>query len=138
MKIKREMMILTLVLMMLITMFNTGCLTDNNKDKYKDVFYSDVVKLVNYSLNLEKNKDDKIIKATVKGYIANMLDRMIKVNITVTFYSKTDTVLDRKSYEIYSLRAKGEIASMTDFTINYDGENVSYVDHIKMHAFEIT
>ncbi|MEM0493619.1 MAG: hypothetical protein QXS02_06685, partial [Candidatus Thermoplasmatota archaeon] len=63
---------------------------------------------------------------------------MINVNITVTFYSKSDSMLDKKSYEIYGLRAKGELGSSTSFEIVYDGRNVSYVDHVKIHAFEIT
>ncbi|MEM0492821.1 MAG: hypothetical protein QXS02_02530 [Candidatus Thermoplasmatota archaeon] len=135
---KRINMGLIFILILLVTILNTGCITDSNQDKNKDVFYSDVVDLVNHSLKLEKNKQDKIVKATVTGRISNKLDRIINVNITVMFYSKTDEYLDRKSYEIYGLREKGELGSATNFEIVYTGNNVSYVDYIKMHAFEIT
>ena len=106
--------------------------------QYDDIFHSSVVRLVNYTLNLERDHQTSIIvKASVNGRITNLKDQMMNVIISTSFYDKQNKLLGEKSYTILGLRAKGAPGSTTTFDITYDDKDtVAYVDHVTFLAME--
>ena len=127
------------VVILCITVALCGCQAGQvNSNKYADVFQSDVVTLVNYTLNLQKDKSNHVVEAAVDGKVQNLLNKMININITVDFYDKNNNLLGMRMYEIFGLRNKSAPGSSTTFSVIYDEmPNVAFVDHIKMRANEI-
>jgi hypothetical protein len=122
---------------MFITLALCGCQGSKVEKNYGDIFQSSVVKLVNYSLDFERNQTGVITKATANGRISNLLDRILIVIINASFYDKNDNLLGQRTFTIYGLRQKGAPGYSTTFGIGYDDTaTVALVDHIKMRAIE--
>ena len=132
--------IVSLVLVIFICLVFSGCLTgtevDNNKLNVD--FKSDIVNLLEYDLELVKNKENRIIRAIVTGTISNKLSRIIEVDIKSEFYDKNDNYIGEKTFTIIGLRSKNKPGDTTSFTITYEGENVYMVDYAKLYASEKT
>ncbi len=130
---KKKIKALFCVIIFTITIF-CGCQSSQVDNLYLDVFESEVVKLVNYSMNFKKNREGEITKVFVNGRIENILNEMITIRITSEFYDKNNEFLGEASYKIFNLRAKQKAGSSTTFNIIYDGNNVDKVNHIKLRA----
>jgi hypothetical protein len=114
----------------------SGCQdSGSSREDYSNIFESDVVKLVNFSMELEKDKFGVISKVMLNGRIENIVDRMINLNITAIFFDENDGILGDKVFTIYGLRNKPNPGYSTTFTIIYEEENVSKVDHVRIYAY---
>jgi hypothetical protein len=132
----RKDIIVVLFGVILITSVFCGCQSSQVKEDYKAIFKSDVVNLVNYSVETKKNKTD-IVQVTVNGRIENIVDRMINVKITADIYDKNNEYLGNSTFKIKYLRPKPNPGYSTTFTIVYNEENVYKLDHIKLRAEEM-
>jgi len=126
------------LLMVLGGMALCGCLGTKVEEKeYEEVvFKSDIVKLRESSLDLEKNKFGHITTAKVNCEVENTVSRMINVDITCKFYDRNNRLIEEKPYKIFGLRGKPEFGYSTTFTITYDDINASRVDHVRLEAIE--
>ena len=125
--------------MIFLSTMISGCLNNQVEDNNsKDIFESDVVNLLNYSIELNKNNSDIIIEAIVNGIVENLVDRNITINITAKFYNKNNDLLGESWYIIHGLRVKPKPGFSTSFTITYDEINIAEYDHIKILATEIS
>ena len=123
-----------LVAIIFLSTILIGCTSNQNEDNnYEDIFESDVVNLLNYSINLNENKSGTIIEANIDGIIENNVDRIITVNITVEFYNSNDDLLGKDWYTIHDM----PIGYSTNFEIKYKEENVADFDNIKIQAIEM-
>jgi hypothetical protein len=120
----------------LITSVFCGCQSSQVKKNYQAIFESDVVDLVNYTLETKKNKTD-VVQVTINGRIENILDRMVSVKITADIYDKNNEYLGNSTFKILYLRPKPNPGYSTTFTIVYNKDNVDRLDHIKLRADEI-
>jgi hypothetical protein len=124
----------------LITSIFCGCQSSQVKKNYQAIFESDVVDLVNYTLETKKNKTD-VVQVTINGRIENIVDRTINVKITADFYDINNKLLRESTITIRGLQKKGAPGSSTSFPppyLSYNGKDVAFVDHIKLRADEIT
>jgi len=121
----------------LVTSIFCGCQSSQVKKNYQAIFESDVVDLVNYTLETKKNKTD-VVQVTMNGRIENILDRMVSVKITADIYDKNNEYLGNSTFKILYLRPKPNPGYSTTFTIVYNEDNVDRLDHIKLRADEIT
>ena len=93
---KNNLCIFLLGIVIFISITLCGCQSNQVEDNtYEDIFESDVVTLINYSLDLNENKSGVITKATINGIIKNSVDRKISVNITAEFYNNNDYLLGK-------------------------------------------
>ena len=126
-----------IILSLLIATFFCGC-TSNSEELELDVFFkSSVTNLVNYTIDFNRDKDDKIVKATVSGIIENKIDRVININITVEFYDEEDNYINEVVYRIDGLRTPYNNGYQTTFSTSYSGENVDKISYVKIYADEI-
>jgi hypothetical protein len=115
-----------------------GCQnTPIEENTYEYIFESDVVNLLNYSIDIKENKSGIKIKATIDGRIENIVDRNITVKIISEFYDKNDYLLGTGEYTIHGLRVKPKPGYSTTFTITYEEENVADIEYIKLIGTEI-
>lgn len=132
----RKDIIVVLFVVILITSVFCGCQSSQVKEDYKAIFESDVVDLVNYTLETKKNKTD-IVEVTINGRIENIVESMISVKITADLYDKNDEYIGNSTYLIRYLRPKPNPGYSTTFNIVYNNDNVDEFDHIKIRAEEI-
>ncbi len=119
------------------TLILCGCQAGQVEDKYSEVFQSDVVTLLNYTLEFERNRKDEIVTATAEGIISNSINRMVTVKVIAEFFDQNDVSLYSKSYTIRGLRSKGLPGSTTEFVITYSGQDkVKNVDYVTFTAYE--
>ena len=131
---KNNLCIFLLGIVIFISITLCGCQSNQVEDNtYEDIFESDVVTLINYSLDLNENKSGVITKATINGIIKNSVDRKISVNITAEFYNNNDYLLGKSWYKINNM----PIDYQTTFTIIYNKNNVADVNRIKLKATEL-
>ncbi|MFH1101353.1 MAG: hypothetical protein V1726_04885 [Methanobacteriota archaeon] len=118
-----------------------GCQAGQVSNNYEDIFQSNVVQLVNFSLELEKDRLNVITSATVNGRITSVVDRILNFEITASFYDKNNNLLGNKTIRIEGLQPMGKPGSSTSFPppyLSYTAADVSVVDHVKLYAYEIT
>jgi len=128
--------IVVVVGVILISVAFCGCQSSQVKNNYGVSFESDVVNLINYTMEPRKNRAGNIDEITIQGRIENIVDKKINVKITAEFYDKNDGYINESSYKIIGLRIKPNPGYSTTFTIVYSGKNVDKVDHIRLHAEE--
>jgi len=118
----------------LVTIAFSGCqeeATSVEKTFENISFDSDVLELVNGSLDITKDKEI-ITRVEVTLYFKNLLDEDINVEYVVEFCDKNDNVLYDKSYEIKNLPA--EYTEMSPDIFLYHEENVADFDHVNVHV----
>jgi len=122
------------VSIVLLTITFSGCqeeatLVENN---FEDIsFNSDILELVNGSLDITKDKEI-ITRIEVTLYFKNLLNEDINVEYAVEFCDKNDNVIYYKPYEIKNFPAKYTEASPDIFLFN--GENVADFDHVNVRV----
>lgn len=122
----------------LLTLILCGCLgTEVDDDKSNVVFESEIVNLLDYNLELNRNNNNEINQATVTGRIHNKLDRQVNVKLTSKFYDEKNEYVGEETFRILGLRKINEPGDSTTFTITYDKDNCKLVDHAKLSAVEI-
>ena len=117
-----------------------GCQSGKIEDKYETFFESDVVRLLNYTVERKKDRSGTIVEITVSGTIENIVDRKINILITAEFYDERDEYIGESSIRINYLASKPHAGSSTSFPppyIIYKGKNVEKVDRIKLRAEEV-
>lgn len=122
----------------LITVIFCGCQGSQVENNYETIFESDVVNLLNYTIESRTDNADNIVEVTVDGRIGNIVDRQLRIVVTAEFYDKNENYIGEEIYRIYGLRVKPNPGYSTTFTIKYNGEGVDMVDHVKLRAEEIT
>lgn len=133
---RKDVIVVSFVVILITSVF-CGCQSSQVKEDYKAIFESDVVKLVNYTLETKKNKTD-IVQVIINGRIENTLDRMVNINIIAELYDKNNEYLGSSTFKILYLRPKPSPGYSTTFTIVYNEDNVDRLDYIKLRADEIT
>ncbi len=128
-----------LIITVLVISVFSGCTSTDVEEKDLDVFFkSEVVNLVNYTFNIDKNKQGKVYSATVTGRVENKVKRIIDIEITAEFYDEEGTLLIEKTYTIIGLRVKPNPGYTTTFEFIYnEDENVQRVNNVKLYAEEI-
>jgi hypothetical protein len=124
----------SILLMMLVF---SGCQekgTTVNKTSDKVFFESDILALVNGSLEIIRNKEDVITEARVTFYLKNLLEKPIyNLTLAADFCDNNGNVLYSHPYEYISgFPAEYREASPNRFS--YNGENVTYVDHVNLRV----
>jgi hypothetical protein len=132
---RKDVIVVSFVVILITSVF-CGCQSSQVKEDYKAIFESDVVNLLNYTIDTKKNKED-IVQVTINGRVENIVDRMININITADAYDKNNEFLGSSSYTILYLRPKPNPGHSTTFSIVYNEDNVDRLDHIKLRAEEI-
>jgi len=118
----------------LVTIAFSGCqeeATSVEKTFENISFDSDILELVNGSLDITKDKEI-ITRVEVTLYFKNLLDEDINVEYVVEFCDKNDNVLYDKSYEIKNLPA--EYTEMSPDIFSYHGGNVADFDHVTIRV----
>ena len=118
----------------LVTIAFSGCqeeATSVEKTIENISFDSDILELVNGSLDITKDKEI-ITRVEVTLYFKNLLDEDINVEYVVEFCDKNDNVLYDKPYEIKNFPA--EYTEMSPDIFLYHGENVADFDHVNIRV----
>ncbi len=118
----------------LVTIAFSGCqeeATSVEKTIENISFDSDILELVNGSLDITKDKEI-ITRVEVTLYFKNLLDEDINVEYVVEFCDKNDNVLYDKPYKINNLPA--EYTEMSPNIFLYHGENVADFDHVNIRV----
>jgi hypothetical protein len=118
----------------LVTIAFSGCqeeATSIEKAFENISFDSDILELVNGSLDITKDKEI-ITRVEITLYFKNLLDEDINVEYVVEFCDKNDNVLYDKSYEIKNLPA--EYTEMSPDIFLYHEENVADFDHVNIRV----
>lgn len=126
----------TLFLIVFILAIFCGCQGAQVENEYVQVFDSDVVKLVNHSIDVKRDRDEKIVEVYITGRVENILDSQINITISVDFYDVNNEFLGKKDYTIIGLRVKPNPGYSTTFSITYNEDNSYKFDHIKINAIE--
>lgn len=142
---RKDVIVISFGIILIATVF-CGCQSSQVKNEYKAIFESDVVHLVNYSIEKRMNKTD-IVEVIISGRIENKMDRMINVNISAHLYDKNGDLIGIGFYRINFLRAKPNPGYSTTFDITYNGrgtnniaisgKSVNEIDHITLRAEEV-
>ncbi len=120
-----------------LTILFCGCLGTEVEKKETNVFFeSEVVNLLEHSLEFNRNNKKEINQVIVNGRIENKLNRKINVTINAEFYDKDDNYLGEKDFTIFGLRALDKPGDSTTFTITYEGEKTNLVHYSKLIVFE--
>lgn len=125
-----------LIIIFIFTVF-CGCQGTQVENEAFPIFSSEVVNLVNYSIDVKKDRDEKIVEVYVAGRIENIMDRPINITITVDFYDINDEFLGKKDYIITGLRVKPNPGYTTTFSITYNEDNSYKFNHVKISIMEI-
>ena len=104
---------------------------------YDIIFESDVVNLLNYTIEPTRDVNGNIVEVTVNGRIENIMDRILRIVVTAEFYDEKQNYIAEEDYRIYGLRVKPNTGYTTTFTIKYSEEKVDKIDYVKLHAEEI-
>lgn len=118
----------------LVTIAFSGCQEEATsiEKTFEDIsFDSDILELVNGSLDITKDKEI-ITRVEVTLYFKNLLDEDINVEYVVEFCDKNDNVLYDKPYEIKNFPA--EYVEMSPDIFLYHGENVADFDHVNVRV----
>ncbi len=118
----------------LVTIAFSGCqeeATSVEKTIENISFDSDILELVNGSLDITKDKEI-ITRVEVTLYFKNLLDKLINVSYVVEFCDKNDNVLYDKPYGINNLPA--EYTEMSPDIFSYRGENMADFDHVNIRV----
>src|SRR4030042_4468703 len=102
-----------------VTVVLCGCQAGQVTNDYSDVFQSNVVRLVNYTLEFERDKTSAIVGVSVTGRISNLFNRTVNIEIIAEFYDKDNRLLGNTSIFIYGLQPKGQLGSSTGFPPPY-------------------
>ena len=118
----------------LVTIAFSGCqeeATSVEKTFENISFDSDILELVNGSLDITKDKEI-ITRVEFTLYFKNLLDEDINIEYVVEFCDKNDNVLYDKLYEIKNFPA--EYTEMSPDIFLYYGENVADFDHVDIRV----
>ena len=118
----------------LVTIAFSGCQEEATsiEKTFEDIsFDSDILELVNGSLDITKDKEI-ITRVEVTLYFKNLLDEDINVEYVVEFCDKNDNVLYDKPYGIKNLPA--EYTEISPDIFLYHGENVADFDHVNVRV----
>jgi hypothetical protein len=121
----------------LIAMFFCGCQSTQVENKYAAIFESDIVNLLNYTIEPHMDNQGKIVEVYVNGLIENIVDRKLNIILTVEFYDEKGNYIAEETYRIIGLLIKPRNGHTTTFSIKYNGENVEIVDNVKIYAEEM-
>jgi len=122
------------VSIVLLTITFSGCQEEATlvEKNFEGIYFnSDILELVNGSLDITKDKEI-ITRIEVTLYFKNLLNEDINLEYAVEFCDKNDNVLYYKSYEIKNFPAKYTEASPDTFL--YNGKNVADFDHVNVHV----
>ena len=128
---KKDLLVLGIVII-LVTIFFSGCqeeATSVEKTFENIYFYSDILELVNGSVDVTEDREI-ITKVETTLYFKNLLDETINVTYIVEFCNKNDNVLYNKTYKIKYFPA-GYTEILPD-VFSYHGENVADFDHVNI------
>jgi len=118
----------------LATIAFSGCQEEATsvEKTFEDIsFDSDILELVNGSLDITKDKEI-ITRVEVTLYFKNLLDEDINVEYVVEFCDKNDNVLYDEPYGIKYLPA--EYTEMSPDIFLYHEENVADFDHVNVRV----
>lgn len=124
----------------LVTIAFSGCQEEATsiEKTFEDIsFDSDILELVNGSLDITKDKEI-ITRIEVTLYFKNLLDEDINVSYVVEFCDNNDNVLYDEPYGINYLPAEYTETQPNIFL--FHGENVADFDHvdIRVLSYEVT
>ena len=133
---KKNIAILTTTV--LFTILFCGCATTDVEENETNVFFeSEIVDLLDYDIEFNKNNNNEVNLVIVTGRIQNKLDRQINTKIIGNFYDKEDKYLGEKEFTIIGLRGFDNVGDSTTFTINYEEDNANFVSYVKLTVEEL-
>jgi len=117
--------------------FLAGCTGTEVKEDDNNIFTSNVVKLLDYSIDRIKDRQGIVGQIDLTGRIENIVDHKIDLKITANFYDSDNNFLGSSNYRILGLRAKPDAGHSTTFEITYREQNANKFDHFMIKADEI-
>lgn len=128
-------LIVSCSIILLILLVVSGCTSIQQKatetKKAKEInFQSDVLQLVNSSVDIQKNKGS-IYNVVVTLYFKNLLNNKINVTYAVDFCDKSNNIIYNITYNLFNVFPNYRYTSPDVFS--YDREKVGSFDHVNVY-----
>lgn len=132
----KKILMLPVIIILLLTIFLSGCQEQEAtvSKTFRNInFDSDVLLLVDNSLDIEK-RDDEIYFVEVALYFKNNLNEIVNVTYIVDFCDTNDNVIYSTSLTLAYIPPNHKY-TLPD-TFSYGGKNVEHFDHININIVD--